>query len=93
MAHSPNQLSSTRLSNKTCVSSTYHPILGTRVSSRIANNAATSGLGHLNSGTSYMTNLTQSGAFPNIASGIQGELCGHVYYCICLCMYTVERQF
>ncbi|XP_045137738.1 polycomb protein Asx-like isoform X4 [Portunus trituberculatus] len=73
MAHSPNQLSSTRLSNKTCVSSTYHPILGTRVSSRIANNAATSGLSHLNSGTSYMTNLTQSGVFPNIASGIQAS--------------------
>ena len=74
MTHSPNQLSGTRLSSKTCVSSTFHPILGTRVSSRIANNAATSGLSHLNSGASYMTNLTQSGAFSNIASG-QGKLC------------------
>nr|XP_053657519.1 putative Polycomb group protein ASXL3 [Cherax quadricarinatus] len=74
MSHSPNQFSGTRLSSKACSSSNLHPVLGTRVSSRIANNAATSGSHQHNPGSSVLMGMPQTGAYSNsLSSGTQAS--------------------
>ncbi|XP_069167851.1 polycomb group protein Asx isoform X1 [Procambarus clarkii] len=74
MSHSPSQFSSTRLNSKACSSSNLHPVLGTRVSSRIANNAATSGAHQHNSNSSVLMTISQSGAYSNThCSGTQAS--------------------
>ncbi|XP_042203592.1 polycomb protein Asx-like isoform X5 [Homarus americanus] len=76
MTHSPSQFSGTRLSSKACSSSNLHPVLGTRVSSRIANNvaAATSGAHQHNLSSSVLMGLSQSGAYSNtLSSGSQAS--------------------